>query len=95
MVNYIKPLYHILKNYRFYSIYVILYEIYFNIKYDKKFNQFKYLKSNIFSDSIPCSFFFLKKLKKFKKKKIFEIYSTFMAMGKFSLSLGGFILGKR
>ena len=61
MVNYIKPLYHILKNYRFYSIYVIFYEIYFNIKYDKKFNQFKYLKSNIFSDSIPCYFFFLHK----------------------------------
>ena len=83
MVNYIKPLYHILKNYRFYSIYVILYEIYFNIKYDKKFNQFKYLKINIFSDSIPCSFFFLQKIKKFvKKNKILKICDLGSGYGK-------------
>ena len=83
MVNYIKPLYHILKNYRFYSIYVILYEIYFNIKYDKKFNQFKYLKSNIFSDLIPCSFFFLQKIKKFvKKNKILKICDLGSGYGK-------------
>ena len=83
MVNYIKPLYHILKNYRFYSIYVILYEIYFNIKYDKKFNQFKYLKSNIFSDSIPCSLFFLQKIKKFvKKNKILKICDLGSGYGK-------------
>ena len=83
MVNYIKPLYHILKNYRFYSIYVIFYEIYFNIKYDKKFNQFKYLKSNIFSDLIPWSFFFLQKIKKFvKKNKILKICDLGSGYGK-------------
>ena len=83
MINYIKPLYHILKNYHFYSIYIILYEIYFNIKYNKKFNQFKYLKSNIFSDSIPCSFFFLQKIKKFvKKNKVLTICDLGSGYGK-------------
>ena len=83
MINYIKPLYHILKNYHFYSIYIILYEIYFNIKYNKKFNQFKYLKSNIFSDSIPCPFFFLQKIKKFvKKNKVLTICDLGSGYGK-------------
>ena len=32
------------------------------IKYLNKYNKFKYYNSKILSDSIPCSFYFLKKM---------------------------------
>jgi hypothetical protein len=69
MLNYLKALYHIILNYRFFTIQILLDEIYFNFKYDKNLNQFKYLKSNFLSDSIPCPYFFLKKIKSFVEKK--------------------------
>ena len=69
MFNNIKALYHILLNYHFFTIPVVANEIYFNFRYDKKLNRFKYLKSNFLSDSIPCPYSFLKKIKKFIEKK--------------------------
>ena len=69
MLNCLKALYHIILNYRFFTIQILLDEIYFNFKYDKNLNQFKYLKSNFLSDSIPCPYFFLKKIKSFVEKK--------------------------
>jgi hypothetical protein len=67
MYKYLKAIYHIFKNYRLYSIPVLLNEIVFYFKYNNAFNKFKYLNSNFLSDSIPCSYFFLKKIKKFTK----------------------------
>ena len=69
MLNNIRALYHIILNYHFYTIPIIINEIYFNFKYDKNLNKFKYLKSNYLSDSIPCPFTFLKKIKSFIEKK--------------------------
>ena len=65
MLKYLKALFDIFKNYRFYSILVLLNEAIYYQRYNNAFNKFKYLNSNFFSDSIPCSYFFLKKIKKF------------------------------
>ena len=65
MLKYLKALFDIFKNYRFYSILVLLNEAIYYLRYNNAFNKFKYLNSNFFSDSIPCSYFFLKKIKKF------------------------------
>ena len=69
MLNNIRALYHIILNYHFYTIPIIINEILFNFKYDKNLNNFKYLKSNFLSDSIPCPFTFLKRIKTFIEKK--------------------------
>lgn len=69
MLNNIRALYHIILNYHFYTIPIIINEILFNFKYDKNLNNFKYLKSNFLSDSIPCPFTFLKIIKSFIEKK--------------------------
>ena len=68
MFNNIKALYHIILNYHIYAIPILFQEIYFNLVYNKSFNKFKYLESDFLSDSIPCPFFFLKKIKIFIKK---------------------------
>ena len=68
MLNYLKALYHILLNYHLFTIPIIVNEIYFNLKYDGNLNKFKYLKSNFLSDSIPCPYTFLKRIKLFIKK---------------------------
>ena len=64
MQKYLKALYDILKNYRFYSFTILINEIMFQLLYNKEFNKFKYLNSKFQSDSIPCSFFILKRIKK-------------------------------
>lgn len=69
MLKYIKALYHIIKNYNFYSIPILLREAEFYLKYNKDFNKFKYHDSNFLSDSIPCPHFFLLKIKKFMIEK--------------------------
>ena len=68
MQKYLKALYDILRNYRFYSFTILINEIMFQSIYNKEFNKFKYLNSKFQSDSIPCSYFFLKKIKKFISK---------------------------
>ncbi|WP_415320948.1 hypothetical protein ABXT63_00370 [Candidatus Pelagibacter sp. Uisw_092] len=65
---YLKALYDIFRNYHLYSIPVLLNEFLFYIKYNNKFNKFKYLNSDFLSDSIPCSYFFLKKIRTFVVK---------------------------
>ena len=69
MQKYLKALYDIFKNYRLYSITVLLNEAIYYQRYNNAFNKFKYLNSNFLSDSIPCSYFFLKKIKNFMIKK--------------------------
>ena len=69
MFKYLKAIYHILKNYNFYVIPVLISEAKFYLKYNKAFNKFKYLNSEFLSDSIPCSHFFLIKIKKFIDKR--------------------------
>ena len=63
--KYIKSLYHIFLNYKFYSFIILLKEFFFIIKFGANFNKFKYLNSNYFSDSIPCPYFFLDKIRKY------------------------------
>jgi len=65
MKNYIKALFDIFRNYRLYSIPILINEAVFHLKFNNNFNKFKYLNSDFLSDSIPCSYFFLKKIKKF------------------------------
>jgi uncharacterized protein YutD len=65
MQKYLKALYDIFKNYRLYSIPLLINEALFNFRYSSTFNKFKYLNGDSSSDSIPCSYFFLKKIKKF------------------------------
>tara|TARA_B100001093_G_C26526267_1_gene883962 strand:+ start:238 stop:846 length:609 start_codon:yes stop_codon:yes gene_type:complete len=65
MLKYSKALYHIIKNYNFYSIPVLIREAEFYLKYNKKYNRFKYQDSNFLSDSIPCPHYFLLKIKSF------------------------------
>jgi 2-polyprenyl-3-methyl-5-hydroxy-6-metoxy-1,4-benzoquinol methylase len=65
MKKYLKALYDIFKNYHFYSIPLLVNEVIFNFRYNSAFNKFKYLNGDLSSDSIPCSYFFLKKIKKF------------------------------
>ena len=69
MQKYLKALYDILKNYRFYSFTILINEVLFQLIYNKEFNKFKYLNSKFQSDAIPCSYFFLKKINKFISKK--------------------------
>ncbi len=68
MPKYLKALYDILKNYHLYSIPILFNEVVFYLRYNSAFNKFRYLNSDFLSDSIPCSFFFLKKIKKFITK---------------------------
>jgi len=65
MQKYLKALFDIFRNYQFYSFLILLNEAIYYQRYNNAFNKFKYLNSNYFSDSIPCSYFFLKKIKKF------------------------------
>tara|TARA_B110000977_G_scaffold146229_1_gene185478 strand:- start:113 stop:721 length:609 start_codon:yes stop_codon:yes gene_type:complete len=69
MKKYIKALFDIFKNYNFYSIPILINEAIFYIRYNSAFNKFKYLNSDFLSDSIPCSYFFLRKIKSFIIKK--------------------------
>ena len=69
MIKYLKAFTAILVNYNFYSIPVLIFEIFFHIKYPNKYNKFKYYNSKSSSDPIPCSFYFLKKIEKFLNKK--------------------------
>ena len=65
MQKYLKAIFDICKNYHFYSIPVLLNEALFHLQYNTAVNKFKYLNDDFLSDSIPCSYFFLKKIKKF------------------------------
>lgn len=69
MFKYLRAISDILKNYQLYIFQVLFYETIFFLIYKKKYNKFKYLNSNYFSDSIPCPYFFLKKIKNFIDKK--------------------------
>ena len=73
MKKYLKALFDIFRNYQFYSFLILLNEAIYYQRYNNAFNKFKYLNSNYFSDSIPCSYFFLKKIKKFIIKNNIKI----------------------
>ena len=69
MQKYLKALFQIFKNYHFYSIPILLNEALFYIRHNNAVNKFKYLNDDFLSDSIPCSYYFLKRIKKFVVKK--------------------------
>jgi len=68
MKKYFKFLLNTILNYRLYSIVIIVYEIYFILKFSSKLNKLKYLNNDYLSDSIPCSFYILCKISNFVKK---------------------------
>ena len=65
MQKYLKALFHIFKNYHFYSFPILFSEALFYLKHNSIVNKFKYLNDDFLSDSIPCPYYFLKLLKKF------------------------------
>ena len=65
----LKALFHILKNYHFYSIPILFSEALFYLKHNNTVNKFKYLNDDFLSDSIPCPYYFLKRIKIFAIKK--------------------------
>ena len=65
MLKYLRAITNIIKNYKLYFIPILFYELIFYIFYNKKYNRFKYLDSTFLSDSIPCPYFFLKKIEKY------------------------------
>ena len=69
MQKYLKILFHIFKNYHFYSIPILFSETLFYLKHKNIVNKFKYLNDDFLSDSIPCPYYFLKKIKKFTVQK--------------------------
>ena len=73
MKNYLKALFDVFKNYHFYSIPVLINEVIYYQRYNNAFNKFKYLNSDFLSDSIPCSYFCLKKIKTFIIKNDIKI----------------------
>ena len=64
MSKYLKAFIEILINYHIYSIPILIFEIFFYIKYPNKYNKFKHSNSKFSSDPIPCPFYFLKKIEK-------------------------------
>ena len=68
MKKYFKFITNTILNYQLYAILIIVYEIYFILKFNSKLNKFKYLDNNYLSDSIPCSFYILNKISNFVDK---------------------------
>lgn len=89
MFKYFHALLEILKSYHFYFIPVMLYEVYFNIKFSTKFNKFNYLKNNFSTDPIPCSYFFISYINKFfNQNKINSICDLGSGYGKLVFYFG-------
>ena len=83
MKKYFKFILNTIINYRLYSIIIIIYEIYFILKFSSKLNKFKLLNHDYLSDSIPCSFYILSKISKFVKiNKITSICDLGSGYGK-------------
>ena len=83
MQKYLKAIVDILINYNFFSIPILISELFFFLRYKNQYNKFKYLNSNFLSDSIPCPFYFLKIIEKFiKKNKIKYICDLGSGYGK-------------
>ena len=68
MKRYFKFIISTILNYKFYAIPIVFYEIYFNLIFDRKLNKFKYFNDKYLSDSIPCSYYLLKKINNFIRK---------------------------
>tara|TARA_Y100000591_G_scaffold316047_1_gene324283 strand:- start:65 stop:673 length:609 start_codon:yes stop_codon:yes gene_type:complete len=83
MLKYLKVIINIVVNYKFYFVPVLSFELFFYIFHNKNYNKFKYLDSSFLSDSIPCPYFFLKKIEKFMyKNKIDTICDLGSGYGK-------------
>lgn len=89
MIKYFKATKDILINYKLSFISVMFFELIFYLFFKKEFNRFDYLKSNIYSHSIPCPFFFLIKIRKFLiQQKIDNICDLGSGYGKILYYLG-------
>jgi len=69
MIKYFNKLIEIARGYRLYLFIILIMEGVFFLKYNGKFNKFKYLNSDNSSDPIPAPFYILKTIEKFILKK--------------------------
>ena len=84
-MNYLKFLISLIYNYKIYTLHILVFEIIYIFKYGTKFNTLKIFNSSSATDSIPCTYYILLKIKQFlfkKKQNIFVIWA--LAMGKCS-----------
>ena len=83
MINYIKFILNIIKNYKFSSIQIIFFEIIYIILYPKKYNKILLSNFEIATDPISSPFYYIKKIEKFiKKKKLNKICDFGLGLGK-------------
>lgn len=73
MLKYLKVIINVVINYKFYFFPILSFELFFYIFHNKNYNKFKYLDSNYLSDSIPCPYYFLKKIEKFLEKNNIDL----------------------
>ncbi len=73
MFKYLRAIVNIMVNYKFYFFPIIFFELYFYFFHNKNYNKFKYLDSSFLSDSIPCPYFFLKKIEKFIQRNNIDL----------------------
>ncbi len=89
MIKYFFYLIEIIKNYHFYSFLVLVYEIFFNIRYGIRFNKFSYYKNDSSTDPVPCCYYFIRKINIFfKKNKINKICDLGSGYGKMIFYFG-------
>ena len=89
MIKYFFYLIEIIKNYHFYSFLVLVYEIFFNIRYGIRFNKFTYYKNDSSTDPVPCCYYFIRKINIFfKKNKINKICDLGSGYGKMIFYFG-------
>ena len=89
MTKYFFALIEIVKSYHFYSFLVLGYEIFFDIKYGTKFNKFNYYKNSLYTDPVPCSYYFIRKIDNFfQKNRIDKICDLGSGYGKMIFYFG-------
>ena len=89
MIKYFFALIEIIKNYHFYSFFVLSFEIFFNLRYGIRFNKFDYYKNNSYTDPVPCCFYFIRKINNFfQKNSIDEICDLGSGYGKMIFYFG-------
>jgi len=69
MMNYLKFLISLIYNYKIYTLHILVFEIIYIFKYGTKFNTLKIFNSSSATDSIPCTYYILLKIKQFLFKK--------------------------
>ena len=89
MTKYFFALIDIIKSYHFYSFLVLGFEIFFNIRYGIRFNKFDNYKNDLYTDPVPCCFYFMRKINNFfQKNRIDKICDLGSGYGKMIFYFG-------